>query len=629
MTPEPNANETLPTPPGDDTTAPQAAPEVASQEPAVVDAASAAPAEGTAATSAAPSEGADATSAAAPAEGADASDAGDDADDDSTEEAGDDADASEGGDDDAPAAGEAADATPGAPGEKKKRRRRRGKKRPADGVAADGTASPAGPAPASTSPTGDRKPKPAHKKPGGHPRERAAFHVGEETFGRVTSVTADAIMVDLSGKALGIFDRHELAADDLIPEVSDRFVAYVHGDGTRGGLVVLTRKPLREEEAKPMLEAAAASGVVVHALVTGIVKGGVEVDVGGLRAFAPASGMDLRLGADLAHYIGQRLDFVVAQYEKRGRDVVLTRKPMLETEAREVRKSAVSKLEIGAIVKGIVRTVLPYGAFIALPGTDGLEGLVHMTEASHDRGARLSDVLKAGEEVDVKILRVDERGKIFLSRKAATADPWGEVRDKYAEGTRHKGKVARIQPFGVFVELEPAVDGLVHTSDLTLRRIEDPSEVVKVGDEIDVIVAGVDPGQHRIRLHPALPEGEEVDPKLRVAPHKIVKVAVVTPESAGLVVRVLGITGRNARGFIPAGLTGTERGTDLRKAFPVGAQLEAKVIEIDPRRGEAKLSLRAVKEDREKAAYNEYRQSVAKASKFGTLGDLLAAKGKL
>jgi small subunit ribosomal protein S1 len=440
----------------------------------------------------------------------------------------------------------------------------------------------------------------------------------------VTAVTEHAIMVDLSGKALAIFDRHELAEDDLVPETGDRFVAHVHGDGSRGGFVVLTRKPLREEETKPKLEEFAKSGQPVLGLVTGTVKGGIEVDVDGVRAFAPGSHVDLRQGADLAHLIGRRLEFTVAQYAKRGRDVVVSRKNYIEAEAKEHRKASLAKLEIGSIVKGIVRSVVQYGAFVAIPTADDVEGLVHMTEASHDRGAKLAEVFHVGAEIDVKVLRVDDKDKLWLSHKAATADPWQEAMKTYAPGTRHKGKVMRLLPFGAFIELAPGIEGLLHTQDLSYKRIEHPKDVLKEGEEIDVVVADLERGSKKIALHPAPPEGEENEPKQRIVPHKGVKVAVVAAESAGLVVRVIGLTGRHSRGFIPAGHTGTERGTDLRKHFPPGMRLEAKVIEIDPRRGEAKLSLRALREDSEKAAYHEYRASVAKASKFGTLGDLLA-----
>lgn len=547
-----------------------------------------------------------------------------------------DEDAAEG--DDSASEEEASAESAGGDAPKKKRRRRRRKKAaaaPGEGgespEAAEGSSEEgaeegqkAGEAPAKKA--GKKKKGAAKPKEGQPGYERPAFHIGEEVFGKVTSVTDEAIMVDLSGKALGIFDRRELAEDDLLPAVDDRFVARIHGDGGRGGLVVLTRKPLREEEAKPKVEEALKNQTTVEGLVTGVVKGGVEVDVEGLRAFGPASHMDLRLGADLAHLIGQRLEFHVAQFGKRGRDVVLSRKQFLETEAREARQSSLAKVEIGAIVKGIVRTVVAYGVFVALPSADDVEGLVHMTEASHDRGTRLNELFKPGQEIEVKVLKVDEKGKLWLSHKAAIPDPWAEVKAKYAVGSRHTGKVVRLQPFGVFVELEPGIDGLVHTADLSFKPIEHPQDVVNVGDEIEVVVASLDDGGRKIKLHPAPPQEEADEPRQRIAPHKSVRVAVVSAEAAGLIVRILGATGRQARGFIPAGHTGTPRGTDLRKQFPTGMKLDVKVLDIDPRRGEPKLSIRALKEDSEKAAYNEYRASVAKASKFGTLGDLLAKK---
>jgi small subunit ribosomal protein S1 len=246
-----------------------------------------------------------------------------------------------------------------------------------------------------------------------------------------------------------------------------------------------------------------------------------------------------------------------------------------------------------------------------------------MTEASHDRSARLSDLFRPGAEIDVKVIRIDDKGKLWLSHKATTADPWDTVKEKYAVGTKHKGKVARLQPFGAFIELEPGIDGLCHTADISFKQVEHPSEVVKVGDEIDVVVASCDPGAHKIGLHPAPPPGEEDEPRQRVQVHKSAKIAVVQAVEGGLSVRILGVTGRAARGFIPAGHTGTARGTDLRKEFPAGTKLEAKVLEIDPRRGEAKLSIRALKEDAEKQAYQSYRAGVAREAKFGTFADLM------
>ncbi len=454
-------------------------------------------------------------------------------------------------------------------------------------------------------------------------RDRPAFSIGEEVFGKVERLTEHAVWVDISGKAMGLFARGELDEGSDPPVEGDQFIATVASTGVRGGMLMLSRLPLILEETRKALEGAAQSGEAVLGFVTGAVKGGLEVDLGGLRAFAPASHVDLRHGADLSHLVGQRLDFIVTQYAKKGRDIVVSRRKMLEEEAKKARTEALAKLEAGSVHKGVVRKVVAWGVFVAIPDAGHVEGLVHMTEASHDRGAKLEQIFKVGDEIEVKVVKIDEKGKLWLSRKALIADPWDSVKERYPVGSRHKGKVARLQPFGAFIELEPGVDGLIHTPDLTHKPIQHPQEVVKIGDEIEIMVMSSDPQNHKIGLHPAPPEGEDGGIRQRVMPHKTVKVAVVQAAEAGLTVRVLGVTGRASRGFIPAGHTATTRGTDLRKEFPVGTQLEAKVLEIDPRRGEVKLSIRALKEDAEKQAYQQYRAGVAREAKFGTFADLM------
>ena len=301
---------------------------------------------------------------------------------------------------------------------------------------------------------------------------------------------------------------------------------------------------------------------------------------------------------------------------------MLSRRPMLEDEAKKNRAEALARLKVGEEVEGIVRSVVPFGAFIDI---GGVEGLVPLPEMSHNRNDGPSDVFKPGEPTRVRVTKIDERGKIWLSRRATIADPWQEVAQKYAQGTRHNGKVARLQPFGAFVELEPGVDGLIHLADLSLKRIEDPSELVKVGDTIEVVVSHVEPGTRRIALHPALQGAAADEAPQRIAPHKPIKGKIIAIESGGLVVRILGVTGRNARGYVTAAGTGTPRGTELRKAFNVGQDVEAKVIEMDPRRGEVKLSIKALGEDQERSAYQQYRQQLKAEARF-TFGDLLAKK---
>jgi len=514
---------------------------------------------------------------------------------------------------------------PPAAGQKKKRRRR--KKKPGGGAPAPGAE--AGAPGATVHPGGS---KPPGSKAGKRARrhratDRAPFHVGEEVFGKVTAVLETAVMVDLSGKALAIFDRTEMEPDDLVPSPGDRFVARVHQDGGRGGLVVLTRKPLREEESKPQLEKAAQDGTLVKGLVTGVIKGGVEVDLGGVRAFAPASGMDLHpANANFSSLVGQQLEFKVSQFDKAGRDVVVTRRPMLEAEAHERRKHALSLLTDGQVMAGVVRTVVEWGVFVALPEAENVEGLIHATEASHDPRPYLAELFKPGDRFDVKILQIDERGKIWLSRKALVEDPWGTARQKFAPGTRHTGKVVRLEKFGAFIELEPGMDGLLHVTDLSFERVEHPNEILKDGQELDVVIHYFDVHSKKIGLHPAPPADRAAEAHQKIAKGASIKAEVVKGEAAGVVVRVLGVTGRASRGFIPAGQTGTPRGTDLRKSFKPGSVLDLKVLDVDPRNGEPKLSIRGFKDDEERRAHRDYQKKLKSEGGFGTLGDILRQK---
>jgi ribosomal protein S1 len=406
-------------------------------------------------------------------------------------------------------------------------------------------------------------------------------------------------------------------------EVGADFIAVVHNDGARGGLVVLTHHPRRAERAKAVVERAFNDKTPIEGLVTGVIKGGVEVDVDGMRAFVPGSHIDMRLGADLSYLVAKRLTFLVTQYAKRGRDLVLSRRSMIEDEAKKARTEALARLKIGEELDGKVRSVVSFGAFIDV---GGIEGLVPLQEMSHNRADGPSDVFKAGETVRVKVLKIDERGKIWLSHKATIPDPWQQVAQKYAQGTKHAGKVARLQPFGAFIELESGIDGLIHLADLSINRIESPSEVVKVGDAIDVVVSHIDASNHKIALHLA-PTGDAAnETPQRVQPHKPVKAKIVTIESGGLVVRILGVTGRNSRGYVTSAGTGTPRGTELRKSFKIGQEIDAKVIEMDPRRGEVKLSIKALSEEQERSAYQQYRQQLKAEARF-TFADLLAKKG--
>ncbi|MBP9111772.1 MAG: S1 RNA-binding domain-containing protein [Polyangiaceae bacterium] len=646
------------------------------------------------------------------------------------------ADASDDGDDGEDTTEEAAAGTGEAQGtgdgdQKKKRRRRRRKKKDGGEGAVEGGAQVSAEGGADASANGganhsgakkDGPRKDAKKKKKEH-RERPAFNVGDVVFGKIQFIDEDAIIVDLSGKALGVFDKLELllaedhaeeidrkaekaeleadaimaerdpnqpveeastvvaqdeaqlmallaekreekraariiapgeeavegeetaegeeavAAEGATPpapvydgtiqlpkivlETGAPFVAVVHNDGGRGGNVVLTHHPKRASLAKPGLAKAFKEKTEVFGLVTGAIKGGVEADVDGVRAFVPASHMDLRLGADLGSFVGRRLSFHVTQYGKKGRDVVLSRKAMLEAESKVAREKIAELAKGDTVIEGVVRNVVTFGAFIDI---GGIEGLVPLSEMSHNRSDTPADCFKVGETVSVKLLRVDEKGKIWLSRKATIPDPWGDTAKKYAVGTKHTGKVVRLQPFGAFLELEPGIDGLIHTLDLSLKRVEHANEVVKEGDTMEVVVASLDLGARKIALHPAPQGAQAEEAPQKVIVHKSVKAVVAGTDVGGLYVRITGVTGRNARGFVPASATGTPRGSELRKSFATGSVIEAKVLELDPRKGEVTLSIRALAQDSEKNAYQQYRQKVKQEAKFGTFGDLLAKR---
>ncbi len=526
---------------------------------------------------------------------------------------------------------------------KRKRRRRRRKKKPAEGAeGASGDGAQAAPDGATEGTSeGDpdargraargeqpprqqalrqkeKRPDRGHGRP---PLERPAFNVGDEVFGRVANVTRDAIWIDVAGgKATAFYDRAQLV--QVPPKPGETFIATVKSTSTRGGALMLGPEPWDLAQTKNELRAALESQNPIECWVTGIVKGGIEADYKGIRAFAPSSHVDLSHHPDLTMLLGEKLSFVVAQYGKGGRDVVLSRKEMLAKEHTEKRKEQLGGLTAGMRCNAVVRGVVAWGAFATLPEYGDVEGVIHMSEVSHDRGARVSSVLSPGQEIAVDVLRIDDNGKLWLSHKSTIENPWTRAAERYPAGSIHKGKVVRLADFGAFVQLEEGVDALCHVADLAFEPVEHPSKVVNEGDELEFLVVHVDAKNQKIALHPAPPESERDLPRARLAPNQIVKIEVKQIKEAGLGVRIVGATGRSSRGFVPAGQTGTQRGTDLRKTFPLGTKLDAKILEIDPRRGESRLSVRAMKDDEEKRDYRDYQKKVQREATFGTLGDL-------
>lgn len=328
--------------------------------------------------------------------------------------------------------------------------------------------------------------------------------VGDVVSGKVISIGKDAVFVDVGGKAEGTLDRNQVSDsdDNLLIKLGDTVEARVVSDA--GGTLRLRIKLQRGPEAKAELVQAAELGIPVEGLVTEVIKGGLSVDVAGVRGFCPASQVEARFVEDLSGFVGQKLMFRISRYE--GRNLVLTRRALLEEDnakrAVEIRKT----LQPGLVVRGRVVGVKPFGAFVDI---GGIEGMLHISELGYNRVEKPEDVLSIGQELDVVVLKVepgtDSKGKvterISLSLKALASDPWNDATAAISEGMRVKGKITRLQPFGAFVQLAPNVEGLVHISALGAgRRINHPKEVVEEGQEVEAVVLAVDHERRRISL---------------------------------------------------------------------------------------------------------------------------------
>jgi small subunit ribosomal protein S1 len=320
--------------------------------------------------------------------------------------------------------------------------------------------------------------------------------IGDLVKGTIVTLGKDAVFVDLGGKAEGQLDRAQVtdAEGKLLVKIGDVIEARVAADA--GGVLSLRVKLGRGPEARAELAQAQELGIPVEGLVTEVVKGGLSVDVAGVRGFCPASQIDTRFVEDLAVYIGQRLTFRVTRYEP-PRNLLLSRRALLEEEnekrAVETRKNLIP----GVVIRGRVMSFKPYGAFVDI---GGIEGMLHVSELGYSRVDKPEDVLRVGQELDVAILKVDG-DRVSLSLKALGDDPWNTTTAKLGEGARVKGTITRLQPFGAFVEIAPGVEGLVHISELGGgRRINHPKEAVSIGQEVEATVLSIDHERRRLSL---------------------------------------------------------------------------------------------------------------------------------
>jgi small subunit ribosomal protein S1 len=446
------------------------------------------------------------------------------------------------------------------------------------------------------------------------------FERGQTLEGTIVAIGPEVAFVDVGGKGEATIEVQELknAEGALEVAVGDRIQAMVVS--TAGGLT-LSRKLAQGAATERQLEDAFRAGLPVEGKVEKAVKGGYEVRLGRQRAFCPISQMDT-LRAESSTHEGRVYEFRIIEYKEGGRNVILSRRALLEEAQRagaaETRRSVV----VGAVLTGRVISVRDFGAFVDLGA--GVQGLLHVSEMAWSRVADAAQVVKPGDEITVKVLRVEEDGqKIALGLKQLTADPWSRVQETYAIGDVRPGRVTRLAQFGAFVELEPGIEALAHDSTFApTGRAGGWRNSVAAEMTGTFEILSIDPEKKRIGVA-LLPEGSargRAASQPAIEPGARLTGKVERHEKFGVFV----FLGPGRTGVIPTEETGVAKEGDVARAFPVGADVEVVVLEVDATGRRIRLSVKAIVKAQEAAELREYTDRVKPAPEaFGSLADKL------
>ena len=331
--------------------------------------------------------------------------------------------------------------------------------------------------------------------------ERSHSHKGEpgsrQLQGTVVSVSADQVFLDIGYKAEGVLPRSDFDSNADGVKPGDSFPVSVTGRNEEHYYVLSLFKVAQPRDWSA-LEAAFAEKVAVVGTVTEVIKGGLSVDIG-VRAFMPASRSGTKDAAELEKLVGTEITCRITKLDVTDENVVVDRRVVLEEQARGVSKARYEAMKEGDTVKGTVRSLMPYGAFVDLGGVDGL---LHVSDMAHARVSKPEDVLTVGQELQVKILSIDpETQKISLGLKQLQAEPWVAAAERLQPGQRITGTVTRLADFGAFVEIEPGVEGLIHISEMSWgKKVRHPSDLLKQGERVDAVILAVKPEERRISL---------------------------------------------------------------------------------------------------------------------------------
>jgi small subunit ribosomal protein S1 len=423
------------------------------------------------------------------------------------------------------------------------------------------------------------------------------FEEGEIVKGVVIKIDRDEVMVDVGYKSEGYIPLSEFGTNpDGTPKVKigDVVDVYLLRKEDQDGLVVLSKEIADQKIVWDRIAEAHESGEIIQGKVVKRIKGGLKVEIENVKAFLPASQVELRPVQNFDRYIGKTLDMRVIKLSKRRRNIVLSRRLILEEERESKRQSTLSTLGVGQVRDGVVKNITQFGAFIDLGGVDGL---LHKSDMSWGRVNHPSEVVSVGDKVEVMVLSVDaEASKISLGMKQKSQDPWLSVETKYPMDSVVSGKVVSIVDYGAFIELEPGVEGLIHVSEMSwTRRIPHPSKMLKKGDTIQAKVLDVDPTKQKISL------GLK---QLQSNPWEVL--ATKYPIGAKIIGKVRNLTDFGAFVEIEEGIDGLIHVSDLSWAkramnpsdiLKEGDEVEAVVLSIDPEKQRVSLGLKQIEPD--------------------------------
>ncbi len=430
---------------------------------------------------------------------------------------------------------------------------------------------------------------------------------GQILKGTVIEITPDHVTVDVGYKCEGQIPMEEFLKRNrkLDMKVGDRIDVLLEKKDKEGGLLILSKEKADKVNVWKDVSRSCREGEVIEGEIVSKVKGGLSVDIGGIYAFLPGSQIDLKPIHNLDDLIGRRLTFKVIKFNRKRNNIVLSRRILLEEERKTQREDILSRLKEGEVAEGIVKNLTDYGAFIDL---GGLDGLLHITDISWGRVGHPSEKLSVGERITLKILHFDrEKGKVSLGLKQTLPDPWNFALENYPVGARLQGKVVNLTDYGVFVELEEGIEGLVHISEMTWgKKMKHPSKIVHVGHLVEVVVLDCDPVKRRISLgmkqvgpNPWDLIAEKYPPGMRVSG----KVKTIT--DFGIFIGF----GEGVDGLVHVSeISWTKKIRHPAELFKKGQEVDAVVLSIDPKNERFSLGIKQLAPDPWKEVARRYRK---------------------